>query len=375
MKKNVRLLFVVCVGLAGALLLPHPPQGQFGLYLLALFGGLLAASDLTQLVLALLAPLGGLRPLGYGLGIGGRLFAVPLGGRRLIVRDRPFPLFHGMYQRIRVSKARSWAVTAAAYALPVLLGAWVLTAAGGAWRMFGSALVAMPPLELVMTAGVAGQAGWVLLRLPAASGAALADLYAGPAETAARQALENGRVEEAAAALAGAPAGEGLASAAVRVHVRLALGQWQRALDEADRLTPGPLTGSERSVALLRGLTLVCGADAGLLPAPDCLPRLMAAVETIGDRPQAALLRADLRRLTGDPAGAAKASAMAVRLTADALTSANALCSRAAALFATGQPEQAHRALEQARKLVPGLARIALVEHRAAPVAVLPAEG
>ncbi|MFJ4676287.1 hypothetical protein [Kitasatospora sp. NPDC088783] len=368
MKRSIRILFVVAVAVGSQFALHSAPHQNIGVQLLGLLGGIFAAVDLTQLLLALLGPLGGLRALSHSLGGGPRLFTVPLGSRRLVVRAVPLPLFHGVYQWLRAPRARTWAVVTAAYAAPVLLGGFLLVSAPTGWRPFGIVLAAVPLLELVFTAGLAGGAGWTVFRLPTAPAAALADVYLTPAEAAAHRALDGGRIDEAAALLAAAGEATGRPGTALRIQVRLARGQWERALADAGQLTPGPLPGADWATALLRARVLVCAAEAGLLPPTEYLPRLAAELDVLGSRPQAALVRADVLRLRGERQEALKASALGLRLTADAAGTANALCSRAAALFAVHRDDEAREALARAGKLLPGLARIALVEHRAAAV-------
>ncbi|MFJ1752164.1 hypothetical protein [Kitasatospora sp. NPDC088134] len=366
-KKKVRLLLVVALWVVILFGGVTPPTGSLGGFLFGWFGGLVVGTNLTQLLLALLGPLGGLRALSYGVGLGQPLFGLPLGSRRLWVRAVPLPVFHGMYQRARAARGRTWATVTAAYAAPVLLGVALLLAGPDGWWLFGTATAAFPALELLLTARYPGTAGWVVLRLPTAPAEVLVDLFPTPVEADAHLALENGRIADAAALLAGAPAPSGRTGAAIRINVLLAQGRWQEALTAAESLTAGRLHASAWTVSVLRAQVLVCAADAGLLPLPQAVSLLTAELASVGDRPHAAA-RADRLRLGGDREGALRESARALRASGDSVVTANAFCSRAAALLAAGRSEEAGKALDRARKLLPGLARIALVERRSATV-------
>ncbi|MFC8721539.1 hypothetical protein [Kitasatospora sp. NPDC057198] len=368
MKRTMSLLLVALSAVGTYAALQSAPDQNLGLRVLGLFGGICAAVSLTQLLLGAVGRWGGLRALSYSLGLGARLFDVPLGRRRLVVRTRPYPLLYGIHLRVPAPRGRVWAVVAAAYAVPVLLGGWLLAAGPDGWRLFGTALTGAPVLELLASAAVPGGAGWIVLRLPTAPEELLAALCQTPVEAEAKLALENGRIDEAAALLDGAGEPSGPAGAALRIHLLLARGHWQQALADTERLPWAPPPGTEWVRALLRGQVLVCAADAGLLSPAEYLPRLTAELDAVGPRQHAVLLRADLLRLRGEREAALKASAVGVRMMGDALVSADALCSRAAALLALGRTAEADRELAKARKLLPGLARIALVERRAAAV-------
>ncbi|RKE20949.1 hypothetical protein [Streptomyces sp. TLI_171] len=371
MKKKTRLLLFLAV-FAGAFLLQPllsrvtvPP---LHLGLLASLGGAVAGNLLTQLGLAVFARPAGLVPTLYAVGSGRRARTVRLGRCPLVLRSVPLPFLAGGYQLTPGPRWRAWAGVTAAYLPVVVLGGWLLAATTGAWQLFGLVLMAALA-DLAVQAAFPGCPGWVVLRMPAASPAALAEVYATPGQIAAARALEGGRIAEAAAALAAAPETGTLADEVARVRLLLATGEWDAALERAGRITvAAPMARVGWLADLARAEALVCAADAGVLPPAEYLPRLAAALDAVGDRRPGAAARADLRRLRGDREEAVKCAAPAARRTVDAWGTANAECALAAALLAAGRPEEARRALARARGVLPGLARIALVERRAAAV-------
>ncbi|MFD7732839.1 hypothetical protein ACFV6F_20910 [Kitasatospora phosalacinea] len=371
MKKKTRLLLFLAV-LAGSLLLQPlvsrvsvPP---LHLGLLAAFGGAVAGNLLTQLGLAVLARPAGLAPTLYVLGSGRRARTVRLGRCPLVLRAVPLPFFAAGYQLTPGPRWRAWAAVTAAYLPAPLLGGWLLATTAGAWQLFGLVLTAAL-VELAVQASFPGCPGWVVLRMPAASPAALAEVYATPGQVAAARALEGGRTADAAAALAAEPETGTLADGTARVRALLATGEWAAALERAERIAvAAPVARIGWLADLVRAEALVCAADAGALPPAEYLPRLTAAVDAVGDRRPGAAVRADLHRLRGEREQAVKHAAAAAQRSVDAWGTANAECSLAAALLAAGRPEQADPALARARAVLPGLARAALVEHRAAAV-------
>ncbi|GLW59129.1 hypothetical protein [Kitasatospora phosalacinea] len=371
MKKKTRILLFLAV-FAGAFLLQPllsrvtVPPLHVGL--LALAGGALAGNLLTQLGLAALARPAGLAPAFYLVGSGRRSRTVRLGRCPLVLRSVPLPFFAAAYQLVPGPRWRAWAAVTAAYLPAPLLGGWLLATTAGAWQLFGLVLTAAL-VELAVQAAFPGCPGWVVLRMPAASPAALAEVYATPGQVAAARALEGGRIADAAAALAAEPETGTLADGVARVRVLLATGEWAAALERAERITvAAPVARVGWLADLARAEALVCAADAGLLPPAEYLPRLAAAVDAVSGRRPGAAVRADLHRLRGEREQAVKHASAAARRSVDAWGTADAACSLAAALLASGRPEQARRALARAHGVLPGLARTALVEQRAAAV-------
>ncbi|MFE1321258.1 hypothetical protein [Kitasatospora phosalacinea] len=371
MKKKTRLLLFLAV-CAGAFLsqplLARVSVPPLHVGLLSIFGGALVGNLLTQLGLALLARPAGLAPTLYLVGAGRRVRTVRIGRCPLVLRAVPLPFFAAGYRLTPGPRWRAWAAVTAAYLPAPLLGGWLLATAGSTWQPFGLMLV-VPLLELAVQAAFPGCPGWVVLRLPAASPAALAEVYATPGQVAAARALEGGRIADAAAALAAEPETDALADGATRVRVLLATGAWAAALERAERITvAAPVARTGWIADLVRAEALVCAADAGLLPPAEYLPRLTAAVDAVGSRRPGAAVLADLHRLRGEREQAVKHATAAAQRSVDAWGAANAACSLAAALLAAGRPEQARPALARAHAVLPGLARTALVEHRPAGV-------
>ncbi|GLW68965.1 hypothetical protein Kpho02_12640 [Kitasatospora phosalacinea] len=371
MKKKTRLLVLLAV-FAGVFLtqplLSRVSVPPLHVGLLAIFGGAVTGNLLTQLGLAVLARPAGLAPTLYLVGAGRRVRTVRLGRCPLVLRTVPLPFLAGSYQLTPGPRWRAWTAVTAAYLPAPVLGVWLLATGEGGWQPFGLMLAA-PLLELAVQAAFPGCPGWVVLRMPLASPAVLAQVYATPGQAVAARALEGGRIGEAAAALAAEPGNGTLTDGLFRVRVLLATGEWAAALERAERITvAAPVARVGWLADLVRAEALVCAADAGLLPPAEYLPRLAAAVDAVGDRRPGAAVRADLHRLRGDWEQAVKCAAPAARRALDAWGAADAACSLAAALQAAGRPEEARRALARAHGVLPGLARTALVERRAAAV-------
>ncbi|WP_282202446.1 tetratricopeptide repeat protein [Kitasatospora fiedleri] len=372
MKKKTRSLIVLGTFVVFAAGVPLVSGAEFPpLYvaLPAIYGGLVTGNLLTQCGLALLAGPAGLVPIAYSLGFGRVSRVLRAGSRPLAVRSVPLPVVSGAYQLVSGPRARTWAGMTAAYVPALVLGGWLLATARGGWWVFGL-MVAVPLLlELALQARFPGCPGWVVFRLPTASPEALAEARTSPGQRAASLALTHGRPAEAVAVLAAEPESGTLHDGMLRVRALLAVGEWAGALERAERITAaGPVAHLGWAAALVRAEALVCAAEAGLLPPTEYLPRLAAQGAALEQRLLRSPVRADLLRLRGEREEAVKAAGQALRMQPDPLTAANAECSLAAALFAAGRPDQARRALERARKLFPALARIALVEGRAAAV-------
>ncbi|GAA2098227.1 hypothetical protein GCM10009759_28970 [Kitasatospora saccharophila] len=372
MKKKTRsaiLLVAFLVSLVGAMLLSgfeYPPPY---VALPAIYGGLIAGGLLTQSALTLLARPAGLVPTGYALGVGRATGVRRLGGVPLVLRSVPLPVLTCSRLLVPGPRGRAWAAVTAACLPAVLLGGWLLATTRGGWQLFGLMAAVLPLMELVLQSRFPGCPGWVVFRLPTASPAALAEAYASPGLLAAAPALLGGRPADAVAALAAAPEEGGLNVGVFRVRALLAVGAWEAALERAGRITPAaPVAHLDWVGGLAHAEALVCAADAGLLPPAEYLPRLAALDAVFEGRALRTPVRADLLRLRGEREAAVKAADRALRMQVDPLSAAGAECSLAAALFAVGRPEQAARALDRARRLYPGLARIALVERRASAV-------
>ncbi|QKW21392.1 hypothetical protein HUT16_22080 [Kitasatospora sp. NA04385] len=371
MKKKTRLLiaFAIFVALLSALLLSGAEYPPPYVAMPAVYGGLLAGNLLTQSALTLLGRPAGLVPTGYGLGVGRMVRVRRLGGAPLALRSVPLPLVVCARLLVPAPRPRAWAAVTAAYVPALVLGGWLVAATRGGWQLFGLMTAGLPLLEVALQSRFPGCPGWVVLRLPTASPALLAEAYASPAQLAAARALLDGRPADAVAALAAEPAGGTLSGDVLRVRALLAAGAWEEALERAGRIVPAaPVAHLGWAADLARAEALVCAADAGLLPPADYLPRLAALTSAFEDHTRRTPVRADLLRLRGEREAAVKAADRAVGPQLDLLSVAGAECSLAAALLAAGRPEQAARALDRARRLSPGLARIALVERRAAAV-------
>ncbi|MFF4339957.1 hypothetical protein ACFY00_08470 [Kitasatospora sp. NPDC001540] len=371
MKKTTRFLIAFgtfAVLMTGLLLSGFEPQPAY-VALPAIYGGAMAGGLLTQAALTLLGRPAGLVPTVCAVGLGRMVLVRKVGGVLLAVRSVPLPLPACSRLLVPVPRPRAWAAVTAAYVPAAALGGWLLATTRDGWQLFGLMAVGIPLLELVGQARFPGCPGWVVLRLPTASPAALAEAYASPGLRAAVPALLGGRAAEAVAALAAEPEDGTLNGGVFRVRALLAVGEWAAALEQAERVAPAaPVAHLGWVAEVARAEALVCAADAGLLPPAEYLPRLAAAEAVFEGRALRAPVRADLLRLRGEREAAVKAAERAVRAQLDPLSVAGAECSLAAALFAVGRPEQAAQALDRARKLYPGLARTALVEHRAAGV-------
>ncbi|MER7704954.1 hypothetical protein ABTX81_18925 [Kitasatospora sp. NPDC097605] len=340
-----------------------PPWTALGF----LIGTLLGQEPLSDLWLLLTHRLGGGRLLGVSYGWGRVLWQGTVAGVPVTLGLRPtsgLRLNWGLLP-VRAPRLRLWGCSAGWLAVHGGLGAWLAISFTGVPRGIGLGLLST--LVLLVLLGVPSPVNsvWAVLVLPFCPAALDHHLWSAHDITAERL-LWRGRIPEARAALDAPAPARAPSTRLTAAGVALAEGRH----DEADRVVELALAqGCDPTQAqVVAAMVTVGRADSGELTPARAGALLGPALEVFGHNERAKLRAivsaADLARFTGDPRTAVHA---ARRLAGEAYLSsfwrAQANCSLAAALIATGKPEQAGKALARARRECPGLTRIADVER------------
>ncbi|MFG2817811.1 hypothetical protein ACGFX4_00160 [Kitasatospora sp. NPDC048365] len=369
-----QILLKVGLLLALGVVVRNAVAGDSGALVAGLAGGLGA---LLSLQLSMVWVLVGGRFSGFAVtavefGYGRRLLSTRIGGVPVGVRRLPFPFMSVVWAPIRRPGLRWRLVVSALLQLAVQIGTglWLLDSAP-AWAFPGAVAFLVFAVVMLATFSLPLTIGWVLFRMPFLPAEALATYALRPGEEHAARALRDGRIEDARAALErvaddGAP---GFQSHLVHAGVDLAEGRYTEAAVEVNRALEAKPHPRYAAIAVgLRTASLVGAAETGTLPVTQAVPWLGQTVELLRTwNPM--LLRslaatADLALLENRREEALKLAGKAAVRTVDRFWEAHAACSHAAALASVGRPEQARAELDRARRAMPGLARIALVERR-----------
>ncbi|GAA4863004.1 hypothetical protein [Kitasatospora terrestris] len=334
--------------------------------------GALLSLQLTMVWVLVLGRFSGFAVTAVELGYGRRLLSARIGGVPVNVRRLPFPFVSVVWAPIRRPGLRWRLVVSALLQLAAQIGTglWLLRSAP-AWAFPGAMAFLVFALVMLATFNLPLTIGWVLFRMPFLPAEALTTYALRPGEELAARALRDGRVEDARAALErvaddGAP---GFQSHLVHAGVDLAEGRYTEAAVEVNRaLEAGPHPRYAAVAVGLRTASLVGAAETGTLPATQAVPWLGQSVGLLRTW-SPMLLRslpadADLALLENRREEAVRLAGKAAGRTVDRFWEAHAACSHAAALASVGRPEQARAELDRARRAMPGLARIALVEAR-----------
>ncbi|MCG6499014.1 hypothetical protein, partial [Kitasatospora sp. A2-31] len=376
--KNFLWLLLAAVSVTGLFLTGRADLGLVPTLYLAGYG---LSAVLAQLWVLLTARLQSkvvfLVSLGYG-----RIVAEAVIGRSLVqLRAVPGPLHvNWCISRAPMARLRVWLGTALSVGLQSALALWLATGGTAYWPVGAGILSATAARVLRSLRGTTGT-GRILLLMPfRPSSLALgseANIRAGVA-------LWQGRIAELrAVAPELAPEDNPDFDLAV---LALAEGRYADAEERGRRcLAQAGSQADAVDAALIIGSAIVGAADAGELPPDRYLPRLMTIMGEFNGPPKAVLRNVpaaiDFARLENRLDDAVAAGHGQRGMYFARFWRAEADCSLAAALGATGRFDEARVALQRARKNCPGLARIALVERQleqwaaAAPVEVRPVRG
>jgi len=334
--------------------------------------GMLLAIQSAMLWLLLLGPVSGFSVTGATVGFGGRMAGGRIAGRGVSLQQVPLPLVTVAWVIVARGglRARLFLSALGQTALHLGLGLWLLTGTTGWVRLVGIGLLMYPVMSLLMV-GLPLSTGWVLLRMPFLPAEALTTYALRPGEEIAARALRDGRLGEAREALrrVADDAAPGFQSRLLRAGVALAEGRCAEAAVEANAaLETKPQRRHAALAYALRASAIAGAAETGHLPPAQYLPWLAQAVEMtragqpllVGYLPGPA----DLALLEGRREDAVRLARKPARKAFDRYWGAQSECSYAAALASVGRTEEARAALARARRAMPELARITVVEQR-----------
>ncbi|TDU04399.1 hypothetical protein EDD99_2858 [Streptomyces sp. 846.5] len=338
-------------------------------------GGLIGMQTLIAVQL-LLGRLGGMAPTTVFVGAAGRrLGSTRIGGVDVDFRAVPLLPVSGCMVVVDTpaARVRLWLGQALGTGVTLALGlALLLRDPGmGAVSWIGAGVTMIAAGVALTAPSVPGTRAWFLWRMPFDRKGGLADLSHDAASLAASRRLLGGHLGDARAALAGAARPDSVPVVSLRASIALGLGEYRDAALLARLALERSRSVAQRS--MLAGIHSRAAAyelEAGTLPPEVARPAMEYALTLIkAEFPQ--LLRigdlpATVELLNGRAAQALPLARRAVRRPTDVQTTAYGLCTLAAAEAVTGDRAAATTALARARRLMPELARIAVVEQRLA---------
>ncbi|MEU8512954.1 hypothetical protein AB0C76_15415 [Kitasatospora sp. NPDC048722] len=339
-------------------------------------GALLGQEPLADLWFLLTHRLSGARLLGVSYGRDRLLWNGTVAGVPVELGLRPgtgLLLRWGLLPS-RAPRLRVWLSATALYSLHAGLGVWLATSFTGVLQGVGIGLLASFVLHAVFWRPSSICSLWAVFVLPFRRDALAHELWA-PGALRADRLLTAGRIPEAAALLREEASADFATAHLTPAGLALAEGRYE----EAELLAAQAMENDCRSHVpyLIVGMAFVGRADRGEVTRERAGALLDPFLVRLGinDRTlyRGFLPTADTARFQNDPDTAVRVARPLSTAVSSPYWRAQAGCSLAAALIATGRPDEARKALARARRECPGLARVSDLERmleKAAPTTV-----